>query len=440
MINMNKNIVRLLLCIAVFGFQQVKAQDTLQLKDAIGIALQNNYDIRLVQNQVEIAANNNHIGNAGMLPNVNGAFSNGGSRQNTLQTQASGTERKTDGAKSTNMNYGVSLGWTIFDGLQMFANHDRLKALQQQGEINAKATVLATISDAISAYYAVVRQQKMVLATDTALDISRSRVTIASNKLQIGRGSKLDVLTAQVDYNTDTTAYLQQINLLRTSKITLNQILARDLKTPFVVADELDIDRQLKYAELNNLTQELNPALQNAMVNNKLAALNLKIVKGQRYPVIALNGGYEFSKSASPTGFNTQFKANGMTYGITANMNIFNGFLQRQNERNAKVEIKSAELSLSQARQQVDALLLSSFENYRTNLDLLEVESGNTELARQNLDITFEKYRLGSINSLELREAQRNSINAITRFLDARYQAKLTEISLKEISGTLNVQ
>lgn len=440
MSKMSKKIFQILLVMAVFGFQQSYAQDTLSLRDAITIALQNNYDIRLVQNQVEIAKNNNNVGNAGMLPNLTGNFSKGGGRQNSVQTPATGPERKVDGARSTNMNYGVGLGWTIFDGLQMFANHDRLKALQQQGEINAKATILSTISDVVSAYYAIVRQQKLVVATDTALDISRLRVTIASNKLKIGRGSKLDVLTAQVDYNTDTTTYLQQINILRTSKITLNEIMARDLKTPFVVGNNLDIDEGLKYAELDRMTQELNPNLQSAMVSNKIAALNLKVVKGQRYPVVALNGGYEFSNSTSPTGFNQKFRANGMTYGVTANLNIFNGFLQRQNERNAKVEIQTAALTLAQTRQTVNSMLLSSFENYRTNLDLLKVETGNTELARQNLDITFEKYRLGSITPLELREAQRNSINAITRYLDARYQAKLTEISLKEISGTLNVQ
>ncbi len=440
MSKMSKKIFQILLAMAVFGLQQSYAQDTLSLRDAITIALQNNYDIRLVKNEVEIAKNNNNVGNAGMLPNLAGTFSKSGSRQNSVQTPATGPERKIDGARSTSMNYGVGLGWTIFDGLQMFANHDRLKALQQQGEINAKATILSTISDVVSAYYAIVRQQKLVVATDTALDISRLRVTIASNKLKIGRGSKLDVLTAQVDYNTDTTTYLQQINMLRTAKITLNELMARDLKTPFVVGDNLDIDEGLKYAELDRMTQQLNPNLQSAMVSNKIAALNLKVVKGQRYPVVALNGGYEFSKSTSPTGFNQKFRANGMTYGVTANLNIFNGFLQRQNERNAKVEIETAALTLAQTRQTVNSMLLSSFENYRTNLDLLKVETGNTELARQNLDITFEKYRLGSITPLELREAQRNSINAITRYLDARYQAKLTEINLKEISGTLNVQ
>lgn len=416
------------------------AQQKLSLEEAISTALKNNYDIRLVNNEVQIAKNNINPGNAGMLPKLTADYSRGGSNQNTVQTQASGTERRTDGARSTNQSYGASLGWTIFDGLQMFANYDRLKELQKLGEVNAKETVIATVADVINGYYALVRQQQLVMATDTALDISRMRLTIAKNKLEIGRGSKLDVLSATVDYNADTSLYLQQKNVLRTNMVTLNQVMARDLNLVFEVDQNMKIEQDLNYTELSGLAQQLSPALQAAFINKKIAELNLKQVKGQRYPTVGLNSGYEFSNSTSPTGFNTQFRARGFTYGVTASLNLFNGFLQRQNERNAKVQINTTELNLEKARQDINAQLLSAYQNYLTNLDLLKVEQTNVNIAKQNLDITLEKYRLGSISPLELREAQRNSITAITRFLDAQYQAKLTEISLKEISGTLNIQ
>jgi len=437
---MNKQFFYTVAFLIIGCTQLAAAQDTLRLQDAITIALKNNYDIRLVNNDVQIAKNNRNAGNAGMLPSLAGTFSEGGSRQNTVQTPATGDERRANGVRSTNQSYGVALDWTIFDGLQMFANYDRLKELEKQGTVNAKQAVLSTISDVVTAYYAIVRQQQLVKATDSALKISLLRVTIADNKLKIGRGSKLDVLTAKVDYNADTTLYLQQKNLLNTSRITLNQLVARDLNIIFFADEKLNIENDLKLAELEAQTQQLNPDLQNAFINKKIAELNLKQVKGQRYPTVAINSGYEFSRSTSPTGFNQKFKANGLTYGLTASLNVFNGFLQRQNERNAKVQINSSELSLEKTKQDVNALLISTYQNYLTNLDLLRVETGNVDLAKQNLEITFEKYRLGSISPLELREAQRNSINAIIRFLDAQYQAKISEINLKEISGTLNVQ
>ena len=435
-----KNFIVALAFFSASCTQVVWAQDTLRLQEAITTALKNNYDIKLVSNDVQIAKNNANIGNAGMLPALGGTYTNGGSRQNTIQTPATGVEKKANGVLSTNLSYGVALDWTIFDGFQMFASYNRLKELQKQGEVIAKSTILSTVSSVVSAYFAVARQQQLVKATDSALIISKLRVKIAENKLQIGRGSKLDVLTAKVDYNTDTTLYLQQKNLLQTSMVTLNQVMARDLNADFTVSEVMNINENLKLDELSLQMQQLNPDLQNAFISKKIAELNLKQIKGQRYPTVALNGGYEHSKSTSPTGFNQKFRANGLTYGVTASLNVFNGFLQRQNERNAKVEISSSDLTLEKTKQDISALLISTYRNYATNLDLLKVETGNVDLAKQNLDITFDKYRLGNISPLELREAQRNSIDAIIRFLDASYQAKLTEISLKEISGTLNIQ
>lgn len=430
------SLVMLLSCTAL----QVVAQEKLSLQQAIEIALQNNYDIRLVGNDVQIAKNNVNLGNAGLLPRVDASFSEGGGRQNTTRTQSNGNQQTLTGVRNTNMSYGVALGWTIFDGLQMFTNYERLKELQKLGEVNAKAVVLTTISNVVNAYYTVSKEQQLVVARDSALDVSKLRLRIANNKLSIGRGSKLDVLAATVDYNTDTAAYLQEINLLKNAKVGLNQVMARTLETDFSTDNTITIDHTLDYAVLSTQMEQLNPGLQNAFINKKVAELNLKQVKGQRYPVIGVNGGYEFQKSASPTGFNTQQRANGFTYGLTASVNIFNGFLQRQNERNAKIQISSSELSLEKTRQDIGAQLLASYQDYSTSLSLLSVEKNNVDVARQNLDITLEKYRLGSIAPLELREAQRNSIDAISRYLEAQYQAKLTEISLKEISGTLNVQ
>jgi outer membrane protein len=432
------------------SFYQLSAQNilrtntsnlpTLGLQEAIDQALKNNYDIRIVKNDLSVAQNNVNLGNAGFLPTLDGSYDRGGSIQNTVQMPSTGAERKLNGVKNTNSSYGVALGWTIFDGFQMFAVYDRLKELEKQGEVNSKATVLGTIADVVNAYYSLVRQQQLVVAKDSALDISRMRLRIARNKLEIGRGSRLDVLAATVDLNTDTSSYLQEKNLLKTSMVTLNQVMARDLTLEFKVQEEMNIVQTLRYDQLATLTNQLNPTLQIALINKKISELNLKQTKGQRYPTIGINSGYEFSRSASPTGFNQRLTANGLTYGVTASINVFNGFLQRQNERNAKIQINTADLNLERVKQSVQGSLITTYQNYQTNLDLLKVETANVDIAKQNLNITLDKYRLGSISPLELREAQRNSIDATTRFLDAQYQAKLSEISLKELSGTLNVQ
>jgi outer membrane protein len=416
------------------------AQEKLTLQEAVSIALKNNYDIKLVSNDLAIAHNNVNLGNAGILPSVTGTFSTGGSRQNTVQTQASGTQRVTDGARSTNMGYGVGLDWTIFDGFKMFATYDKLKAFEKQGEVNAKGVILTTISQVVNAYYDLVKQQQLVIAADSAIDVSALRVKIADNKLQLGKGSKLDVVAAQVDYNTDTSNFLQQKNLSVNYMIRLNQLMVRPLDIRFSVVNDISIDLNMNYGTLAGQTEQLNPSLQVALIDKKIAELALKEVKANKYPLVSLNSGYEFNRSTSPTGFNTQFRANGLTYGLTASIPIFNGFLQRQNERNAKIIVNSSELTFDKTKQELLAQLANAYQNYSTYLELVKLEKRNVDLAKQNLSITLDKYRLGSIPPLELREAQRNAITADSRYVEMQYQAKLAEITLKEISGTLNIQ
>jgi len=417
----------------------VFAQENLSLQEAITIALQNNYDIKISKNNINIAKNNATIGNAGMLPNLQGNYSNSGSIQNTTQSPATGPDRVITGAKSTNNSYGADLNWTIFDGFSMFANYDRLKELQKQGELSSRLTILTTVADVISAYYDMVRQQQLVVAADSALDVSVLRTNIAKTKLQLGRGSKLDVLTAQVDYNTDTSNYLQAKNALQVSKVRLNQLMVRDIGTPFSVVNDIDVDTHLVYSQLAEVAEKQNPNVQNAFINQRVASLTLKSIRGARYPAVSLNSGYSRSNSTSPTGFNQKFAANGFTYGVTASINIFNGFLQRKQERNAKIEIDNSTLNLNKTKLDVNAQLLTAYQNYSTYLDLVKLEQKNVDIARENLDITLTKYRLGSIAPLELREAQRNAIDVKNRFIEMQYQAKLAETTLKEISGNINL-
>ncbi|WP_316795907.1 TolC family protein [Pedobacter agri] len=434
---MNKklNIFIFLLSFSITGF----AQEKLSLREAITIALQNNYDIKISKNEIAIAKNNANIGNAGMLPSVDGTYTNGGSIQNTRQTPVTGEDRVIRGARSTNNSYGADLNWTIFDGFTMFANYDRLKELQKQGEINARLTILTTVSDVIAAYYDIVRQQQLLVAADSAIDVSVWRTNIAKTKLQLGRGSKLDVLTAQVDYNTDTSNYIQVKNFLQIAKVRLNQLMVRDIGTGFTVTDSIDVDRGILFSKQAEIAELQNPNVQNAFINQKIASLNLKSIKGARYPAIILNSGYSRAKSTSPTGFNQRFAANGFTYGVTASMNLFNGFLQRQQERNAKIDIENSSLNLNKTKLDVNSQLLTAYQNYATYLDLIKLEQRNVDIAKENLDITMAKYRLGSIAPLELREAQRNAIDAQNRFIEMQFQAKIAETTLKEISGNIDL-
>lgn len=413
------------------------SQPVLTMEEAVAIALENNYDIRLVAKDADVATNNVHIGNAGMLPSVSGDVSAAASIQNTTQTLLSGETRALRGARSRSMAYGVSLDWTIFDGLQMFTRYDQLKALKELGEADLKAAILSTVYEVVSGYFDLVQQRQLIKATQTAMELSAFRHQTAENRYQIGRASKLEVLAASVDLNTDTTNLLRQRDFYRTTQIRLNELLARDVNTDFAVVDTILIASDLHYETLAEHAKQLNPTLQSALVNHRISQLELKRVKGERYPVVRVSSAYTRSRSAAELGFSTQSRNNGLNYGISASMNIFNGFMQRRNERNAELMLDAAEIEVERIEEQIDAQLLAAYETYVMNLELVRLEERNKDIAKENMDITLEKFKLGSIAPVEFREAQRNFVDASTRYSTSQYQAKLAEITLKQIAGVL---
>ena len=427
----------LLLTLSVVNKSQ--AQELLKLEDAVKIALENNYDIKLSANDLRINKNNVNLGNAGLLPAVTGNFVNNHSLQNSKQVRADGQITERNGARGSNLNYGVGLNWTVFDGFGMFARYDQLQEFQNLGEANLQLTILARVADVITNYFALVQQQQQLQANLTAIDISRFRIKTAQSRFEIGKAARLEVLNAQVDINTDTTNYLWQQDLYRNTQIALNELLARDVNIAFKVADTVIIDDNLTLAQITERAMQQNPSLQAALVSRRIAELDLKQVRSNRFPTIGVNTGYNFNQSQSALGFATQNTGRGFTYGVTASINIFNGFLQRRNEQNAALGIDNAQLNLNKINQSIKAQLAAAFQTYTTNLALVKLETKNQEIAQRNLNITLEKFRLGSIAPIELREAQLNLVAAQVRLSNAMYQAKLAEISLKEIAGNINL-
>ncbi|WP_192821543.1 TolC family protein [Rufibacter sp. LB8] len=439
MIQSKKSLLWLVALLAVLATGPARAQELLTLEDAVKIALERNYDIKLFTNDRQIAENNVSRGNAGMLPNVNATLTNSNSIQNNSQTRADGQVNEVNWGRGSNLNYGVGLNWTIFDGFRMFARYEQLQELQKLGEANLQQTIVTRVSDVVALYYEMVQQQLQIQAYDTAIALSRFRVETAQNRFQIGKSARLEVLNAQVDYNTDTTNLLRQQDLYRNTQIRLNEIMARDVNIRFKVVNGITIDDRLTLSQLTTQATEQNPALKAAILNKRIAELEARQVRASRYPTIGVNTGYTFSRNQSALGFSTLSTGNGLTYGVTASVPIFTGFNQRRNEQNANIIINSAELQLAQVNQNIQAQLAAAFQTYQTNLSLVRLEENNTRIARQNLDITMEKYRLGSITTMEVRDAQLNFVNATVRYSNALYQAKLGEIGLREIAGNVNL-
>lgn len=415
------------------------AQERMSLRDAIETALKNNYDILLSSNQVKVSKNNVSLANAGILPAINGNFSNNRSIQDSRQTLANGTQQERDNVRNTNTVYGFSLNWRIFDGMSMFANYERLQKLNKSDELTFRMTVENTIANVINTYYDLARQAQQIRTLRTALEISQLRLNNSNNRYKIGKASKLEVLAAKVDLNTDTTNLMRQLDNYKRVQIQLNELLGREVHTSFSTEEDINITDNLNFSELKDLAETKNPALLQASIEQQLARLNQKQVKSSRYPWMNINTGYNFNNSTSPLGFAREASGQGINIGITVSIPIFNGFLQSRNEKNASIGIDNAALQYKQTQQRISAQLEIAYQTYQTNLALVKMEKENQEIAKQNLDISIEKLRLGSLSTVEFREAQLNFLNAFTRYTDAQFQAKQAEIGLKQVAGVLSL-
>lgn len=435
-----KKIICLIFCATAFTVM-VKAQNAplLTLKDAVEIALQNNYNIKLSQNNAAIASNNVTLGNAGFLPLVTGDATLNKSNQKIKQTRNDGTVNNLT-ANNSNNNYGVNLNWTIFDGFAMFANYDMLKELDKLGALRLQDTIQNTVANVITTFYSLISQNEQIKALRGAIDISRTQLRYSNDKFTVGRVSKLDVYNAQVNLNTDTANLITQLQQFKTTKIQLNQLLVRDLQTDFSVGDTIVVNSNLVLGDILAKAQAQNADILASQINKRLAEINLRQVKSARYPVIGLTSGYTFSNSKTPAGFTLSQNAHGLAYGLTASINIFDGLNQWRRERNAKLQIANADINTKQIRLDVEAQISNFYVAYLSGLDLVRIGQSSVELARKNLEISLEKYKIGNITQLEIREAQRNYLDAQSKFFSAQYQSKMAEVTLQQITNSINIQ
>ncbi len=415
------------------------AQDTLSVEEALSIGLENNYSIRIAGNDSEIAENNFTLGNAGFLPTLSASGSRSYSIQDSRQEFAQGgiPDNTTENAKSNSINANASLNWTIFDGLRMFTTYEKLNELKALGEEQFRLTLENTIASIIGAYYNIIRQQKIYDVLQSTVEVSEQRIRIAETRKDLGSGSEYDLLQARADLNADKTAVIRQEVQLNSAKILLNELLSREINTEFAVLESIPVEDDLEYSELLQKAMQNNKELTVARINRRVAGLEIKELRGERYPEVDVNAGYNYSRNESGAGFIELNQSDGFNYGITARLNIFDGFNTERQIDNAKIRQKNRELAIEDRKLQVEAGLSAEFKNYLNSLELVRLESENLIFAEQSLEIALERFKLGSINSIELREVQRTLISAESRLIQAQFDAKVAETELQRISGSL---
>ncbi len=415
----------------------VCAQETFDLKRCLEIGLERNYDIRIVRNEQQIADNDATKGNAGYLPTVDLSAGYSGTLNNVDQHFADGTKAESNVVHNQTLNAGLNVNWTAFDGFQIQAKYEKLQELQRMGELNTRLSIEDFIAGFSAEYYNYIRQKIRLENLRYAVELSKERLRIIGARYDIGSMSRLDFQQAHVDFNADSSNLIKQYEVVYTSRVRLNQLMAlEDVSQNLVLKDSLiEFNPLLNEAEMWSNMLTSNSSLLLSAKEKRISELDFKAIKSRDYPYLRLNAGYGYTQNMYEVGQTERQQTLGFNYGLTIGFNIFDGFNRKREQKNARLQIQNTELQYEQLQLGLKADLSNIWMAYENNMELTNLEKENLQTAKINYGIAIERYKLGDLSGIELREAQNSLLEAEERLLQAQYNTKLCEISLMQISG-----
>ena len=433
---MRKTIIAITICCAAGN---LSAQQHYTLKSYLETGLEKNYSIRMVRNEEQISKNNATIANAGYLPTLDLSAGYSGNINNTETTaRDTGEKSKTTGVFDKTLNAGLNLNWTIFDGFNIQAKYSRLKELEKQGETMTRIAIEDFIAELTAEYYNYIQQQIRLKNFRYAMSLSKERLRIVEERYLVGNFSRLDLQQARVDYNADRAQYMKQQESVKSSLIRFNELMANeDMSQSITVNDSIiDLNTLPSFEELWQSTLDNNSSLLKSEQNKRLASLEMKAVKSRNYPYLRLNAGYGYTLNKYEISANSRRDNFGLNFGITMGINLFDGNRRRE-IKNARIAIDNARLQQDDMRQTLKADLSNLWQAYQNNMEMLKLERENLIAAIENHEIASERYMLGNLSGIEMREAQKSLLDAEERILSAEYDTKMCEISLLQLSGKI---
>ena len=433
----NRGII--LFVLALFGSTTLHPQEIYDLNRCITTGLERNFSILIARDQQAISDNNYTPGNAGFLPSLGLSSRYGGTIYTTTQEFSEGEDNTTKGVHNTSGNAAVTLGWTIFQGFSAHTTYKKLNELKAVGELNTQMVVEDFIARMVSEYYYYMQQMRQYRNLAYAVSLSRERVRIDEERYLLGASSKLQLLQSMVYLNSDSSRLAKQNEVLKASQVRINELMASEnLGAEIFLKDSLIvINSSLLYDSLYTDMQEYNISLRIARKNKTISEYDYKLVAARTYPYLDFSTGYSYSLNTYDKSTMERQQVNGANYGLTFGVDLFDGFNRRRERANARIDIENKEHQYQQVDQQVKADLTTIYFSYQNNLLLLKLEEQNLKTAQENLEIALERYKLGSLSGLELREVQQSLLEAEERLLSAQYLTKLAEISLLQISGKI---
>lgn len=434
---MNKNYILyslLLLCLTMC--MSLQAQGNLTLEDVKVITLENNFGIKIAKNDLSIAKNltdkkiNNYLPTLSASGGLNGSF--GGSTQQFNN----GSEASTANAFTWGANASIAATYTLYD-------KGRALTLEQLNEslilsdLQLRQTIEQNLLQVYNSYYLIAQFNENLNALEEAINITSERLRRAEYNLELGQGSGLEVLNAKVDIKRDSVNLINVIMNLNNEKRNLNVAMGRSASIEYQIAanailtDDLNIESLMESSKANNIN--LQVIQQNLNVGEK----NLKIIDAEKIPSLNTGASYDYNFQDNPSAaFINKSNSRGFSGNIGVNWTLFDGSRDLR-KQNAIINLNNQQLQLDQLQKEIDRDILNAWSNYENAIYIIRVEESALETNEENFTRTEEQFKFGQVSSIEFRQAQLNLLNSQTSLNNARYDAKIRELQLLQLTGKL---
>jgi outer membrane protein len=430
-----RNILFILL--VVITSLRAGSQILLKPEEAVSIALKNNYEILVAGDEATIDSINNTPGNAGMLPYISAVGATSYSWNDTVRKFTNGSEYKSSNNNSNILNAGVDLTWTLFDGGKMFVTKRKLSEIEALGALQYKEQVQQTIYDVIVAYYNVVKQKQQMAFIKQVIIFNQERVKILQTSLNAGLSPKTNLLQAKIDLNVFLENEIDQEAIILEARRNLNRLLSRDSETIFEVSDSIPLSFSFDKEELSKSLLNNSPTI---LAYEKLVSISEMTVRENnalRFPKINFNAGYNFLQSKNSRSSVSSNSIYGPSVGATITVPIFQaGNITRQ-VKASRLQFQSARYNLEYTKIQINLALRNAINDYENQQKLYIIEKENALLAKENVELSMQRLRLGQTTSLELRQAEESYEDAMTRLLNFQFNLKVAETKLKQLLANL---
>lgn len=426
---------RIFVIILVLPALVASAQQPLQLKDAVNIALKNSLDIQLYQNRVTVDSIYNDYGYAGGLPVVTGALNDNEQITSVNQKLNTGVEIERNNAAANTLTANVTGSILLYNGGRVVATKKRLAQLQQQSMKLLNSQVQNIIADVSNAYYDVVRQQGYTKTIDRSIDAAKQRLEIVKASQQVGLANNADLFQSQIDLNALVQQQQAQELVIGQAKAELLRLLTLKADSAVDINDTIVVDRSVDFSDIYSRLDK-NPDI---MAAEDQVLINQQIVKetaAQRYPSIRGTTGYNLSRStgAGQTVFNQSY---GPTVGISIGVPIYNGSIFKRQQKAAGIDVNTAVVQKDILVRDYTANAVKTYQAYQSTLKQLETEQTNNKLTGQLLELVLKRFQLRQATIVEVKNAQQSFEESGYRLTNLNYAAKFAETELKRLGSML---